>query len=236
LRRWSDPLRPALRGLYESVASHDSGRPIVGLPRGERVLVIAPHPDDETIACGGTLALLAQRGADVAVCIATDGEAIASGAQRRQEAAAACRILGVSSPRFLGLGDGRLAGDVDRLATLVRSMVDELSPDVLMVPWPFDAHRDHRAVARAVERVELPSAAELWMYEVWSPLPANRIVDISPVVDAKRSAMAAHAADVGFDPETTLALNRYRAATGSAGAYAEAFCAVRPADLIARSE
>jgi N-acetylglucosamine malate deacetylase 1 len=230
-----------MRALYASVADHDSGRALVGLPNAGRVVVIAPHPDDESIGCGGTLAVLAHRGTKVTVCTVTDGEAVASrrdatavAAQRRREAEDACGILGLPPPRFLGLADGQLADDEERLTKLLAPLIDDVEPDVVMLPWPFDAHRDHRAIFRAVERAELGSVTQLWMYEVWSPLPANRLVDISAVVELKRSAMGAHRADTGFDPEIALALNRYRAATGGvAGSHAEAFCAVRPEDLSA---
>lgn len=238
--RRAKPVLPlGLRGLLEPAARRAGGRPLLGLPRTERTVVLAPHPDDESLGCGGTLALLTERGTSVTVCFCSDGEALASrpagahmGELRRREALAACRTLGlVTTPRFLGRPDGRLGETTAELASDLGSLLAAPSPDLVMLPWPFDAHPDHRATALALARVDLPKGVEVWMYEVWSPLPANRLVDISSVVDLKRSAIEAHAADPQL-ADAVLSLNRYRAGAGLVGGHhAEAFLALPAADL-----
>ena len=208
--------------------------PIVGTPTFRRALVVAPHPDDESVGCGGLVALLADAGCDVDVVFATDGEATIGSplpaqelsATRRAEAAAACRILGVTrAPRFLGLPDGALSAHGDELAAAVRAAVAETSPEVVLVPWFGDGHPDHRAVADAVGAAG--ADAEVWGYETWTPLPANRIVDVSAVVDRKRDAIAAHAtAHLAFDVGAIVGLNRYRSLHGLMGrGWAEAYLA-----------
>jgi hypothetical protein len=92
----------------------------------------------------------------------------------------------------------------------------------VVLPWFGDENSDHRAVnmAFAGTAVDLP----VWGYEVWTPLPANRVVDITSVVEDKRRAVAAHTADVFIDADAVLGLNRYRAAvTRMNGTHAEAF-------------
>jgi len=127
------------------------------------VLAVFAHPDDETFRCGGALALLARRGAQVWVLCATRGEAgIAdvepqqAGQIRQAELQCACRALGIQPPRFLNYQDGTLsqvddAGAVAQIAAVVR----ELHPHVLLT-WPPDGlsgHPDHICVSRWTAQV-----------------------------------------------------------------------------------
>ena len=114
------------------------------------VLAVFAHPDDETFRCGGTLALLARRGAQVWVLCATRGEAgVANvdpqqaGQIRQAELQCACRALGIQPPRFLRYQDGTLsqiedAGAVAQIAAVVR----ELQPQVV-ITWPPDGLSGH---------------------------------------------------------------------------------------------
>jgi LmbE family N-acetylglucosaminyl deacetylase len=210
--------------------------PIVGLPKLRRVLVLAAHPDDEALGCGGTIALLADGGAAVTVVFATDGEATRGSAldpvetarRRRGEAERACSLIG-ATPRFLGLADGALPGAIDELATSITSMLAELRPEVVLLPWFLDGHADHRALSDAFAALPaLPPELELWGYETWTALVANRIVDISDVVDRKRAAIDAHAtAHLAFDVGAGLGLSRWRSIHGLMGrGHAEAFLAL----------
>jgi LmbE family N-acetylglucosaminyl deacetylase len=202
--------------------------PVVALPTFERVLALAAHPDDEVVGCGGLLALLADRGADVRVCFATDGEATKGsplapaevGRLRRAEAEAASRVLGLRAPRFLGLPDGRLAEQAEELRAGVAAVVGELRPDVVLSPWELDGHPDHRAVHAAV-----PGGVAVWGYETWTPLPPSWVVDVTSVYERKEAALACYeTAHLAFDVGAMLALNRYRSVHGLLGrGYAEAF-------------
>jgi LmbE family N-acetylglucosaminyl deacetylase len=220
---------PALR----AAASLAGDGPLVGLPSLRRVLVLAPHPDDETIGAGGTLARLAAAGATVEVVVLTDGEATPgtglevaeAGRRRRQEAARACVHLGLAPPKFGGHPDGGLAQRQAELAGELGALVPDLAPQAVFLPWFGDGHPDHRAVSAALARTGLPDRVDVWAYETWAPLPANRVVDITPVVDLKRRALAAHVtAGAAFDLDAMIGLNRYRSVHGLAGrGWAEAF-------------
>jgi LmbE family N-acetylglucosaminyl deacetylase len=111
-------------------------------------LVLAPHPDDETIGCGATIARKAAAGARVLVVVAADG----GSAIRRDECRAACDRLGLDSTsvRFLGLPDGDLAEHHDELVAGVRAALAATAPEELYVPAAIDQHADHRALAAAV--------------------------------------------------------------------------------------
>lgn len=210
--------------------------PTLGLPPLRRVLVLAAHPDDESMGCGGTIALLAGAGADVSVVFASDGEATIGSPRapaltatlRRREAAAACQILGVTrAPVFLGHPDGALPDAVDALAASLTALVAQRRPEALLVPWFLDGHADHRALTEVLSRADLPADLQVWGFEVWTPLPVTRLVDITEVEDRKRAALAAHrTAHAAFDVSAAWHLSRWRSVHAQLGSgSAEAFIA-----------
>jgi LmbE family N-acetylglucosaminyl deacetylase len=194
--------------------------PALSLPPLRRVLVLAAHPDDESMGCGGTLALLSDAGADVSLVFASDGEATIgstrspslTAALRRQEAAAAGRILGIRRPPvFLGHPDGALPEAVEALAASLTTLVAQRRPEAVFLPWFLDGHDDHRAMTEVLSRADLPAALQVWGFEVWTPLPVTRLVDITAVEDRKRAALAAHrTAHAAFDVSAALHLSRWR--------------------------
>ena len=225
-RAW--PLLTMLRSLT-------GDQPILATPTFRRVLVLAAHPDDETAGCGGVMALLTDAGATVEIACATRGEATAGSpfpteetARRRQEdGRRAAALLGARAPRFFSYPDGDLAAHVDALAADLRALVADVEPEAIFLPWFLDAHPDHQAVGRALERAGVPDGVELWGYETWTPVPANRHVDITDVFARKETALAAHeTAHLGFDVSSILGINRYRSAYATVGVgYVEGYLA-----------
>ena len=198
-----------------------------------RVLALAPHPDDEVFGCGGTLALLASRGATVRVVIATDsawGGAFAPGADpvavRRAESVAAARLLGYEAPSFWGLPDRGLRFDEVLVARISEALRD-FAPDLLLAPAPREIHPDHHALGlAALEAARRHGGAlRVWLYEISAPLAPNRLVDIGAVRARKREAMKAFASQLAMRPYHTLvdALNHYRSYTLDGALAAEAF-------------
>lgn len=177
-----------------------------------RLLVVAPHPDDEILGCGGTLALAGERGADVHVLVVFDG---AAGdperrfdgrdyvERRRREARAGGALVGVEHYHFWGLPEGHLASEaqIDAGAARLARLVHELRPDLVLAPWEGDAHPDHGTVARAVRRMlELhPAPGDVWGFEVWSPLEAEHLVDVSSVWREKVAALEKHVTQLAYD-------------------------------------
>lgn len=216
--------------------------PVVGVPRVARVLIVAPHPDDESIGCGGTAALLAAAGTEVSLLVATDGEATQGsaldasriGACRRSEVIRAAALLGIATPTFLGLPDGRLSERIESLATSLAKQIQRCRPDILFVPSPLEDHADHRAVNTALLRTTLPPRLEVWGYETSTPVPANRIIDVTAVLAKKEAALDAHAtAKLAFDISAILGLNRYRSIHGLMGrGWAEGFLSGSAPDYV----
>lgn len=106
-----------------------------------------------------------------------------------------------------------------------------------MVPWILDGHRDHQAVSQAVAACHLAEDVEVWGFEWWTPVTANRLVDVTDVWPVKQAAAAVHVtAALAFDLTAGLALSRWRALSGLHGVgYGEAFMALPHAEYRALS-
>ena len=171
------------------------------------VLVVAPHPDDETIGVGATIASLARRAALVRVLFLTDGEASHAdvgglGERRAAEATEALGCLGLPTGRAerLGWPDGRLADDIDGLAAAIAARVT--AGDVVLSTWPGDGHPDHMAAGLAAQHAAAGCEAAAWWYPVWAwhheprggaLLQRAERVPVGPAdLAAKRTAMAAY--------------------------------------------
>jgi LmbE family N-acetylglucosaminyl deacetylase len=220
--------------------------PILATPSFRRALVLGAHPDDETAGCGGLIALLADAGATVDIAIATSGEGTIGAdldagevARRREdEARRAAALLGARPPRFLSHPDGGLPERVDALAADLRGLLADVMPQVVLLPWFLDGHLDHQAIGHALRRASVPDDVEVWGYETWTPLPPNRLVDITSVYARKERALGEYAtAHLAFDVSSMLGINRYRSAHASLGkGYVEAFLAASATEWFALSD
>jgi LmbE family N-acetylglucosaminyl deacetylase len=225
-----------LKEIARSVRRWQRGRPVVDLPTGTSVLVVAPHPDDETLMAGGTMARMVAEGVAVHVLIATGGEAtqgVAAPAEdivarRREEAVAACRIIGAGTPEFADLPDGSLENHTDELAAVLARITADFGITTIMAPWWLDGHPDHRAIATALCDADLADSTIVWSGEIWTPLVPNRIVDVTDQIEDKRRAIREYElAGEAFDLDAVLGLNRYRSVSGLGGhGFAEAFVAL----------
>ena len=202
--------------------------------RGERLLVLAPHPDDEVIGCGGLIALHVREKRQVRVIVATDGAEAGNAKVREDESRRALAILGRIECEFLRLGDRRLAEESASLKTRLRETLLGYKPDLIAVPSAVEIHPDHAALARGlVELIQQDESlfaalavARVAFYEVSYPLRPNVLVDITPVADLKYAAVAAHESQLGVRDYVsyTRGLNSYRAMTLPASVHrAEAY-------------
>lgn len=243
LKVFSRAARPYLRshGLLKTAKVFNRSA-LVWDPGAERVLVLAPHMDDETIGCGGTLARHAARGASITVVFLTDGagggalEAAGPPASltevRKREAHRALSVLGIDRLEFLDAPDGALAAAGDRVAERLRAILREGRFDLAYLPFFLEEHPDHRAASRVL--LEAAGGAEFALtcmgYEVWTPLFPNCLVNIDATVDLKREAMSHYRSQLAEADyaHTQLGLNAYRSAgfLGGTCRYAEAFCAL----------
>ncbi len=185
----------------------------------ERLLIVSPHPDDESIGCGGLLLLY---GAQADVLLITDG-ATAHGAdttdeecaaRRRAEFEAALSLAGVGRRFALEIPDGRAY----RCGAALRGF--DFSPySKIFLPNRAEEHADHRAVNECLRRAlrRRRSKAAVYEYEVWSPLSyPTHYLDISPVLQGKDELISAYASQ--------LAIRDYHAMVRGLAAYRGVVC------------
>lgn len=205
------------------------------------VLVIAPHPDDEIIGCGGTVGLRVERGERVAVAFLTSGElglkqfpAAKACRIREREAKLAAKILGLGPLFFLRQPDWTLGDHAASAGEALSEVLNREKPRVIYLPHPNDGHPDHRA-ALPIVRAALKNFAgprpRLLGYEIWTPLGQfDEVVNISKMMTRKRSALRAHASQLNeFDyVKAVTGLNQYRGEIAGKCRYAEVFQDLSP--------
>ena len=223
----------------------------------ESVLVVAAHPDDETLGCGGTMARLAAEGARVSVLILGKGggarydkqEQAPAGVMDSLEsgARAACAVLGAADVRILDFPDNRF--DTVPLLDIVKRIeeaVRELGPVTVYTHSPCDLNIDHRIAfeavitatrpvadcgVRDVYSFEIPSSTEWAFGQLARPFQPNVYVDVADYLPLKQQAMQEYGSELGRypHPRSPEALEALARRRGSEVGFeaAEAFVLVR---------
>jgi LmbE family N-acetylglucosaminyl deacetylase len=186
-------------------------------------LVLAPHPDDESLGCGGLIARAVAAGRAPLVVVLTDGAGSHPGsatypaarlrALREAETLDAVRQLGLAPDRvvFLGEPDTRAPRDnagLDAVAVRLCALVERHRCTALLASWEHDPHCDHLAADRAARLAAARAEVPHWSYPVWGwtlrddvALPDAAVVggrlDVRAHLDARRRAVAAHRSQHG---------------------------------------
>jgi LmbE family N-acetylglucosaminyl deacetylase len=199
------------------------------VPPGSRAVIIAPHPDDEVLGCGGLLQLLAAAGRPLQLISVTDGSASHPGSERwpverlsvirPQESAEALRRLGLPMHRLKwlrgGFTDTQVVAQEQQLRIFIES---HLRPnDVVFTTWREDGHSDHEAVGRASAEAARQVGATCHELPVWTwhwatpedafvPWQRARKILLTPAqVARKRHAVHAFASQLEGDAQAGLA-------------------------------
>jgi len=215
----------------------------------KKLVVIAPHPDDETLGCGGTIARFAASGTEVSVLVVAGhlpplyDEAAFETTQR--EALAAFKIMGVAQSAFLRI-PATMVRDVPvaELNAKINGFIREIGPDMVLLPFP-DRHVDHRiifdACIVACRPVHAAAPKTVLAYETLSETHWNVpgiepvfapdfFVDTTDYMARKNAALACYASQINNAPsrsvEACTALAKFRGSQNGCG-YAEAFKVVR---------
>lgn len=168
-----------------------------------RIMIISPHPDDESIGCGGTIQKLVAEANVVHVELLTSGEKGGHGVSeaeiakiREEETMHAAEILGISHVELYRQPDGLLRATRSLMGRLSKRIRD-WRPDIIYVPHWAEQHPDHRVALRLLQRslrqIDLDELPRVLAYEVWTPLQQlDQIVDITPYMETKLRAIAAY--------------------------------------------
>jgi N-acetylglucosamine malate deacetylase 1 len=216
-----------------------------------RVLVIAPHPDDEVLGCGGAIARHADQGDEVQILVMTRGAAelypLDHEEEVRQEAKSAHAVLGVANVCFLDFPAPKLDTIPGyQLADAIASVIRNFQPQTVYLPHRGDIHVDHQKVYQATLVAARPinrcSVRQLLCYETlseteWAPpwsdtaFVPNVFVNISDYLDLKLKAMHCYQSELQSAPhprsiQAIETLAKLRGTTVNLPA-AEAFMLVR---------
>ncbi|HEV8266788.1 MAG TPA: PIG-L deacetylase family protein [Thermoanaerobaculia bacterium] len=203
----------------------------------KRVLVLAPHPDDETFGCGAAIAAVQAAGATVDVLVLSDGAGDEAdpaarakiATERMEETRRALAALGGGSAQNAGLRDRGLRRGMAAVVDAIARALESSEPDLVFVPSPVEVHPDHRAVADAfldvVRRRPARGALRLAgataaFFELSQPIRPNFLLDATAHAERKERAMAAFSSqNVGRAyPDYVRGLNAYRTMTLPLGA------------------
>ncbi len=169
----------SLAGTPTAVWSADPrlrDRPPLDLHGVDELIVVAAHPDDETLGAGGLIALCSRRGIPVTILVVTDGGATGgpgTAAERSRELAAAAEILGGGrhiTVVELGFPDGGTRENTAAITAALRARIADSSPGALIVaPWRGDGHRDHRVVGEITAEIAagLAVGRRFAEYPIW---------------------------------------------------------------------
>lgn len=220
----------------------------------KNVLIVAAHPDDEVIGCGGTIARHVENGDQVHVVFMADGESSRNVPEvaklvekRKQDAINALQTLGVASfPTFLDWPDNRMDNpDFLDIVQSLESATNHLTPNIIYTHWARDLNIDHRITFSAVitafrpepgstvEEIncfEVCSASDWQAGEVYCFNP-NKTINIERFMESKKQSLACYAAELPAAPHTrsldSIIANNARRGNQVGLSYAEAFISVR---------
>jgi LmbE family N-acetylglucosaminyl deacetylase len=216
-----------------------------------RILVFAPHPDDDLIGCGGSIVMHLEKGNEVFVIYVTNGDAECQRFQpdefikvRKKETISAAHCLGLKVENLFFLDEKPWRLNEERVRFKLLELVRQIRPDVCYIPHIADAHLDHQIVSRVAfdainmapskwfrryhSSCEKPfSTSVILAYEVWSPLMTpNYFEDITPFLEKKLRALKEHKSQTVAKYEHAYrGMNAFRGAMheGKESVFSEAF-------------
>jgi LmbE family N-acetylglucosaminyl deacetylase len=217
-----------------------------------KILVIAVHPDDETLGCGGTLLKYKANGDEIHWLIATDikeseGYGISTIKQRNKEIKKVEDLYGFNSVNKLDLSTTKVdTYSMSVLVSKISSVIDRIKPDIIYLPFKGDVHSDHKYIFDAAysctKAFRYPFIKKIYMMETLSETEfslstkedsfvPNVFVDISEFMDKKIKLMNIYESEIGKHPfprseRNIRALATYRGAT-SGSDYAEGFMLIK---------
>jgi len=158
-------------------------------PKAKRILVIAPHYDDDVLGAGGTLTKAIRHGAEVHVLYVTNGS---NDQDKRnliyQKTKDVCHKFGVT-PHFLGYANGKIEVNNETTNRQIGELIHKVRPCVIFTTFLLDDHDDHRRVNHLLQNVLTNHPLqdiEIWAYQIYTTVPPNVVVDITGFEQKKK--------------------------------------------------
>ncbi|VAW85856.1 hypothetical protein MNBD_GAMMA18-2351, partial [hydrothermal vent metagenome] len=159
----------------------------------ERVIIFIPHPDDESLGCGGLINQLHQQNTPTLIVLVSDGSGAGeleknTAQKRQQEFKNALALLSPSCEiECWNLPDGSLNQVLD-LSHKIEESITHFSATNVIAPWLKDMHPDHAIVGENAYQViqTISTVQNILFYEVWTPVQTNRVLDISQNYSVKQ--------------------------------------------------
>lgn len=188
------------------------------LPKVQRVMVFAPHMDDESIGCGGALTMYSQLDSELNIVFLTNGKKDCPKdliSLRKEESSYATNILGTNNVTFFDLHDNSLQLTEDLIVRIYDQIIC-YKPDLVFAPNINDLHQDHIITGLAVtEALRRKGGGEIAYYEIWNPIPnPNCYINITKVISHKIKLIKCYQSQLKKYNliKLILSLNSYRAA------------------------
>jgi LmbE family N-acetylglucosaminyl deacetylase len=210
-------------------------------PEGERILVLSPHADDETLGCGGTILNYIHNKKEVMVILFSDNSKSIFDKNndeiitiRSNEFKSAMDSLNVKNFVELKLSPSNFIEKESNVKAL-SELIKNYNPDHIFLPNFIENHWDHIIINQIFYKVikKLDLDVKIMLFEVWTPLIPNVVIDISKFIDGKIKALKEYKSQlINIDYiSTIIGLNKYRSITNLKGeGYCEAFIAMSVKD------
>jgi LmbE family N-acetylglucosaminyl deacetylase len=180
-----------IRSVIDSRVFHKAITPVnIKVPSNKRILVMAPHPDDEILGAAGLIINGKNNNCHVTVIYLTSGSNIDSDT-REKEARSVCDKANIDSIYFLHIEDGDI-GSIDINTTDLQKIIDFCDPDIVSLPFIFDEHDDHVHTNKLISQVFFKNSkkVDFWAYQIYSSMPANVIIDMTSIIEQKFDLMS----------------------------------------------
>ncbi|MDR2337690.1 MAG: PIG-L family deacetylase [Deltaproteobacteria bacterium] len=177
----------------------------------DKILILAPHPDDEVLGCGGFLLKYPQQCTVVYLTNGCLGDATLSREEniaiRKAELDKVMNTVGIKNYQYLNIPDKQMRRNLKQLRQLKLRQYD-----YVFVPNKYETHKDHKCLYRRVKLLTLLAKTKVAMYEVWVTLPhVSHYLNISDCIEQKRELIGLYQSQLkSTDYFKIIALNQYR--------------------------
>lgn len=203
----------------------------------KKIIILAPHCDDEVIGCGGTILNYLSWGANITIVYCTLPREKEIAALRKREAMSIWNAIENVNLVFWPYNDRELDKNIPDAINSAKEIIDIYEPEAILLPWMIDSHQDHQSsffiICEAIKALNYQ--CDLHFYEIFYPVVANYIMNITNTFELKKDMMKKYKTQlrINFLNSSTY-INMYRASCLNLTAikYVEAFFVLRSDCLI----